>query len=505
MKIIRCINLSIFFLWVSLLTNCNSQQTPIKQIPHTQSLRDSRLNPIRDTIQNWIGQNLIPSMAIGVLYKGNILWLEGLGRADIKNNIPATPQTIYPLGSLSKSISATGVMTLIEQSKIDLEDAVNDLIKPAKLSTHRWDSDSVKVWHILNCAAGIPHGWTSFNDPDHYPKTDLEKDQLLELYGLVTLPPGQFFNYSNYSFGIADLIMERVSGQTLENYLQSMLFQPLGMHHSHTTYFPEMDAPFAMTYYQDLTEAGRLNSIPYGGLGYYSSAEDLLRYAQLHLKKWPKDQAPIREAWIEQMHHFPRSVTKRFGLGWHDMGHALVSNGSVTGANSNLTLVPESDLAIVCLTNITSFTGYADQAAGLILDALLPNLEKQITYETYLAEYEPAYQYNPQLAGNWHGIIKADGIDLPIRLRFPENGKIYLQIGDQEQQVLENVVFNRYGLLNTSFTARIPLPRYDGVDPNRNELVLYLWEGELVGHIAAGFSNEAGGFRYGVYTELRRE
>ncbi|PHN04004.1 serine hydrolase domain-containing protein [Flavilitoribacter nigricans] len=504
MQIIRCTSLLIFYFFVGSLTNCISQQPEIV-IPDRQELTDQRLTSVRDTILSWVDQGKIPSMSVGVLYQEKAIWLEGLGRADIQQNIPATPQTIYPLGSMSKSISATGVMTLVEQNRIELDSRVNELLAPGRLSAYRWDADQVKVWHILNCAAGIPHGWTSFNDPADYPHTDGEKDELLRHYGIITLPPGQFFNYSNYTFGVADLIMERVSGLSLQDYLQRELFTPLGMQHSYTTYFPQLEVPYAMTYHRDLTEAGRLNSVPYGGLGYYSSAEDLLHYAQFHLKEWPTEQSPLSPANIEQMHHFPRSVTRRFGLGWHDMGHALVSNGSVTGANTNLTLVPESDLAIVCLTNVTSFNGYADQIAQRIMDALLPDLEKQVTYEKYVAEYENPYVYNEQLAGNWRGTIRAYGEDLTIRLSFPKSGKVFVQIEDGAPQQIEEVIYNRHQLLNFQFTGKIPLPQYDGSTPNNNELILYPWEGKLVGHIAAAFSSEAGGFRYGVYVELDKE
>lgn len=505
MKIIRCIYPLFFLLFVGLLTNTTGRAQSKLNIPDAQPLTNRQLIPIRDTIQKWVDQKVIPSMAVGVIYRGKVIWLEGFGQADMGKNIPATPQTIYPLGSLSKSVSATGVMTLVEKGRISLEDPVNSLIAPGKLSAYGWDSDSVKVWHILNCAAGIPHGWTSFDDPEQYPDSPEEKDALLRQYGIVTLPPGKFFTYSNYSFGVADMIMERVSGKSLEAYLQESLFQPLEMRNTHITYFPELDAPYAMTYHSNLSEAGRLSSVPYGGLGYYSSAEDLLHYAKLHLNKWPAPEAPISKALIEKMHYFPKTTTRRFGLGWHDMGHALISNGSVTGANTNLTLIPDAELAIVTLTNISGFNGYADQAADKILDALLPDLERQMTYEKYVAEYETPYAYNKKLAGNWAGTIKADGKDMAIQLKFPEGGDIYLQIEDKTPISLEEVVFNRYGLLNTYFTAAIPLPRYDGETPNRNELMLYLWEGRLVGHIAAGFSNDQGGFRYGVYVELERE
>ncbi|MEZ4995683.1 MAG: hypothetical protein R2824_35030, partial [Saprospiraceae bacterium] len=208
---------------------------------------------------------------------------------------------------------------------------------------------------------------------------------------------------------------------------------------------------------------------------------------------------------VQRMHHFPQSSSKRFGLGWHDMGHALVSNGSVTGGNSHLSLLSKEELAVICLTNITAFNGYADQMADMIIDALVPDLVRQMTYETYMAEYEPPYQLHPDLAGKWAGTIYTGNQKIPLSLEFPPDGSVMLQVATEKKQKLENVIFNKYGLLNANFSGRIPLPYFAGNEPINYELVLYLTDGELVGHVAGAFSNEEGSFRFGVFTKLQRQ
>jgi CubicO group peptidase (beta-lactamase class C family) len=76
-------------------------------------------------------------MALAVAWREEILWMNAYGMADKEKRIPATPQTSYALGSLSKSISATGVMTLVEKGILDLEQPVNPLLNTVPLDRNR--------------------------------------------------------------------------------------------------------------------------------------------------------------------------------------------------------------------------------------------------------------------------------------------------------------------------------------------------------------------------------
>lgn len=483
---------------------CTGTKSVADLVPEKRDLQDERLLPLRDTIQDWIDRGLIPSMAVGVIHRGEVLWLQAYGKADIEAARSATPQTIYALGSLSKSISSTGVMTLVEQGKISLDDTVNPLIRPARLRSDHWSADSVLVWHVLNSSAGLPHGWASYNNIGDVPVTDAQKDALFHQYATVALPPGRYVHYANYSFGVADMIMERVSRMELEDYLQQALFQPLGMQHSRSRYFSAQEEQYAQLYHRDLSVAGHSYSIPYGGLGYYASAADLLRYARLHLKhQLPSSSQVLHPDRIERMQNFDRSDI--FQLGWHHAGHAIISNGSVTGANSNLTLVPDEDLAVVCLTNVTSFNGYADQMADRIIDALLPDLVKQMTYEKYVAEYENPYQPTPELAGTWSGTVDAVGEEIPIQLSFPEDGSVMITLGSEAAQPLENTVYNRRSRLTGTFSGKVAAPGYVPQEPRRMELMLQrVADGQLSGYVGINFSNDKGGFRFGAPVFLRR-
>ncbi|MDX1942599.1 MAG: hypothetical protein SFU99_18685, partial [Saprospiraceae bacterium] len=242
---------------------------------------------------------------------------------------------------------------------------------------------------------------------------------------------------------------------------------------------------------------------PNGGGGYFASAEDLIRYGLFHAKHLSPKQKVLSPANIDRMHRFEKSASKIFQLGWHNVGHALVSNGSITGANSHLAIVPSEDLVVVCLTN--SSNQYADQLADKIINVMAPDLKPQMTYEKYMEEYETPYQATPKLAGKWSGTIYAHHINLPIQLDFKPDGQITVQIGKETAKVLENVTFNRYNKLEAYFNGKVPVPEYDGKEEVFHNLHLVLINNELVGHISVRFSRENNAFQYGVYSELKHE
>lgn len=491
------------FATISFLT-CQSPATSSGLVPNPQV--EKQLEPVIKKIDSLIEAKVIPSASIAITKGDAVIWQQSYGWADIEKQIKATPETVYGLGSLSKSVTATGVMTMVENGVIDLEDSVNPLISPAQLKAYVGQPNDVKVWHLLNMAAGIPHGWTSYTDQKNVPESDSEKDAFLTRTGLITFPPGKVHQYSNYSLGVADLLIERVSNQSLEDYMQQAVFQPLGMEHTFTRYNSERGEEFATFYNSDLEVIEHYDFLPRGGGGFYSSASDLANYGRFFLKNKVKGQKKILKAnTIDLMFDFDRGPESFMGLGWFNTGHSLVSNGRISGAQSMITLVPSEDMAVVCLVNASPNASIADEIADQIIDLLVPNLEKQLTYEKYAAIYETPYELNDQLAGKWNGTIETQDKKLPLTIDFRVDGKVYLKIGEEQEQLLENVIFNQYNKLEASFESKIPVPEFTGDEATYTLLSLYLDGKKLVGHATPMFSNERGSFCYGAFVSLEKE
>src|SRR3954451_24477279 len=99
---------------------------------------DNIFSTVRDLIRARLVEQVVPSLAVAVAQDGEIVWEEGFGWADRENRVPATEHTMYSLASISKPITATGLMVLKEQGKIELDQPINDYLGEAKLNARVW-------------------------------------------------------------------------------------------------------------------------------------------------------------------------------------------------------------------------------------------------------------------------------------------------------------------------------------------------------------------------------
>jgi len=466
------------------------------------TLESQDFDPIKEQIQSWIEAGDIPSMSVAVAKEGELIWKEAFGWANKEKQIKAQPQHIYALGSLAKSMAATGTMTLVEQEKISLEDKLNPLIAPAKVKNYHGPASEVKLRHILNMSAGIPHGWTTYPDQSFAAFSEQDKDHFLEKIGHVTFPPGKVQQYSNYSYGILDLVMERQSGKSLEDFMQEQVFQPLGMKNSHTLYQRDKADQFVSLYNRNgLVDP--YHFLPYGGGGYYSTAEDLIEYGLFYLKNKSSNRKQIfSDKTIDFMHNY-KGAPGMFKIGFFNTGSLIISNGNITGANAMLMMVPEKNIVIVCLTN-TDANSYADQAAGMILGHMLPDFDSGMDREKYAAIFETPYEDAVELLGEWKGKISTIEGDLPLALTC-KKGDIRLKVGESDWQELNNPTFNQYHKLEGSFRAHIPLPEKESQEESRCVFSLHYDEGKLYGHIQSMFVQGEASHAYGVFVSLEKE
>lgn len=180
-------------------------------------------DPVDDYITEQIRQRHIPGLSLAVVKDGKVVKAKGYGFADLEHRAPATPQTVYDLGSIGKQFTATGIMMLVERGQVRLDEKIRHYLPglPAE-----WDD--VRVQNLLNHTAGIPD-YTSA--PGLSWKEDYTYGQLIALAAKRSphFAPGQGWRYVNTNYLLLDRILQTVSGVTWDAFLANEVFQPLGM------------------------------------------------------------------------------------------------------------------------------------------------------------------------------------------------------------------------------------------------------------------------------------
>jgi CubicO group peptidase (beta-lactamase class C family) len=303
----------------------------------------------------------IPGAAIAVVEDGRIVHEHGTGVADDSGR-PVTARTPFVIGSLAKSLTALAVGQLVERGLVDLDAPVRQYV-PDFAVADAAASDAITVRQLLNQTSGIPGA--AGTDPLSSPATTLD-DQVHALRTVaLAAAPGAAFAYSNANYVVLGRLVELVSGESYEAYLQGHVARPLGMvdttsvaataradglGQAHRLWFGVADA-HAPLFREDLAPAGFVAS----------SADDLARVLAAELDGGRYGPVQIAApATIDALWNgvAPAGPSGRYAMGWFDGtldGERLVAHaGSTTDMASFQAVVPARGLGVVVLFNAQS-------------------------------------------------------------------------------------------------------------------------------------------------------
>ncbi len=309
-----------------------------------------RFGHIREIIHKQMLEHGIPSVAVAVAQGDEILWEEAFGWADREARLHATPHTPYSLASISKPITTTGLMILVERGLIDLDRPVNDYLGDAQVTARVGDAADATVRRIADHTSGLPLHYHFFyeDEPDHRPPMD----ETIRRYANLVTAPGQRPQYSNLGYGILDYVIERVSARPYADFMREEVFLPLGMTRSSIGIAPGLAPYAAARYAPDGLPLPFYDFDHPGGSAVYSSAHDLLRFGMFHVKARQADQNRIlSDASLDAMHapssHWPHD--NAYGIGWRIdpdySGYTLVSHaGGMGGVRTLLLTIPSEQI-----------------------------------------------------------------------------------------------------------------------------------------------------------------
>jgi CubicO group peptidase (beta-lactamase class C family) len=301
-------------------------------------------------------EQVVQSYVTGKQFMGSVLVARGstvvfdkaYGFANLEWDIPNTPTTKFRLGSITKQFTAASILLLQERGKLNVDDPVKKYMPDAPAA---WDK--VTIYHLLTHTSGIP-SFTGFPDYASTEATPTTPEKLVARFRDKPLEfqPGEKWNYSNSGYVLLGYLLEKISGQTYEKFVQESIFTPLGMKDSGydsnraiiarraTGYTPSENGP-VIAGYIDMT-------IPFSAGALYSTTEDLLRWEQgLFGGK------VLSAASLEKM-TTPFKNDYACGVGVSTAkGHKVIEHGGgIEGFNTQLAYYPDDKLTVVVLANL---------------------------------------------------------------------------------------------------------------------------------------------------------
>ncbi|MEW5871462.1 MAG: serine hydrolase domain-containing protein [Chloroflexota bacterium] len=306
----------------------------------------------------------IPGLEMAVVYKDEVLHLGGFGAADAAGSA-VTPQTPMVIGSVSKGFTALAVMQLAEAGKIDLEAPIQEYLPWFSLSDSKGDIPAgawkqIHIRQLLNQTSGISE-YTGANSWSSREAGDDALENTVRAFDNFPLvhAPGEAFEYSNANYQVLGLIVQAVSGQSYEAYIQEHIFDPLEMHHSYALagQAPELASGYRFWFGQPFPAPG----LPYPrahapSAMLASCAEDMGHYliAQMNGGKYG-DVRILSEQGMAELHSPAADFgnDNRYAMGWVVTPEgALFHNGETPGFTSGIRI--DGDWGVFVVRNIAA-------------------------------------------------------------------------------------------------------------------------------------------------------
>lgn len=350
-----------FVLWCALLTTM---------------LASAHADTTDDYVRAQMQTQHIPGLALAVIQNGQVVKEKGYGLADVERGVPVTTNTVFEIGSITKQFTATAILMLVEQGKIRLEERITRALPGLPDAWH-----TVTVRELLSHTSGIPDyeaimGYGGYRNV----MTPAQVIALAASKGL-DFTPGTRWNYSNTGYYLLTLLLEKVTGETYAQFVQSHILAPLSMTHTRpsepTDIIPNRAAGYA---YKNgrLENRDPMQPTASGGAGMLVSTVG-------DLEKWDaalSAQALLRKSSYEQMwanNILSDGTASGYGFGWFVSplhGHrSQEHSGGTAGFTTDIRRLPDDHLTVIVLTNCYQETSNPTLMASHIAGIYVPTLD----------------------------------------------------------------------------------------------------------------------------------
>ena len=348
-------------------------------LPAPLAAQQRDFTPYADTVFAEWNSTHTPGCAVGVEREGKVLLTRGYGMADLESGRPITPETIFESGSVAKQFTATAVVLLALDGKLNLDDPVRRYLpempeydRPITIRHLLTHTSGIREWSSLVAAAGWPRGTRAHRQADLLDIVFRQK--------ALNYPVGDYYSYTNSGYAIAMSLVERVSGKSFQEFSRERIFGPLGMTHTQwrddftrlvpgraQAYTPESDGWHLAMPFEDVVGPG----------GLLTTVGDWLIWNEALANR------TLGAAWADSLTHRMRLTSGReieYALGlfitsyrgvpeiWHD--------GSTAGYSTFLTRFPDRgnlSIAVLCNSTRGNATSYAHRLADRLIRDFPPS------------------------------------------------------------------------------------------------------------------------------------
>ena len=344
-------------LFISILVALLSGSLQIKRNMRADAPLDEFKAHMDERIPALMKQYSIPGCNIALVQDNEVVWTMGYGYADVASGTPLMVNTPMSVQSITKSVTAWGVMRLVEKGLIDLDASVSQYLKSWEFPQSDYPTEKITTRQLLSHTSGMPLGdFTKIYSPGEAMPSNRD---VMTGEAVLMREPGTGFSYSNTGYNILEILIEDVTGQSFPEYIRTEVLLPLGMDNAAFDIDEEV-TPYPPTGYNLREEPVPVYLYPSkasGGL--FATAHDIARFAAAGMQ----ENSVLSVESISRMYQPECHKVGIYGLIFeaYGFGHYIekLPNGALSvshggqgnGIMTHLQAVPETGDAIVILTN----------------------------------------------------------------------------------------------------------------------------------------------------------
>jgi len=428
-----------------------------------------------------------PGATALVAINGEIVYYKAFGIANLELNVKMEPDMVFEIGSITKQFTAVSILMLKEQGKLNLDDDITKFIKDYPTHGH-----NISIHHLLTHTSGIK-SYTSMENWAPVWRKDFEPNELIDFFKNepMDFAPGEEFRYNNSAYFILGYIIEKVSGQTYEQFIETNIFKHLGMNSSFYGSNSEIIKKRAYGYQkqEDFVNAEYLSlTQPYAAGSIMSTVNDLFIWNRaIRSNKLIKKES-IELAFTN--YELNNGEKINYGYGWFineiNGSPTIEHGGGIFGYITNSIYIPNEDVFIAVFSNCdcNGPGQISTEMAAIAIGKPYPNEKDIVSLESdYLKKLVGVYDFEDstsriitlegnQLYSQRKGSTKFKLFSINEDLFFFENSFATIQFKENGNE-LESIFISRINKTKGVKTDK-PIPVHNEIQLNSEILKKYI-------------------------------